>query len=84
MNDTVEEHARQSRAFHERLNDRELDDYLARLTRTLEEADTMYHRFGQLLKHIRATVVHSVRSKHLQGAIEAAERHLKRAELAKS
>jgi hypothetical protein len=84
MNRTVEEHARKSRAFHERHHDRELDDYLASLTRTLEDADTLHHRFGQLLKHIRATVVHSVRSKHLQGAIEAAERHLKRSELAQS
>jgi hypothetical protein len=71
---------RKSRAFHEKFNDHELDDYLSSLTRKLEDADTLYHHFGHLLKHVRATVAHPVRSKHLQGAIETAERCLKRFE----
>jgi hypothetical protein len=79
-----EDIARKSRAFHEKFRDRELDDYLKSLTRRLEDADTLYHHFGHLLKHVRATVAHPVRSTHLQGAIETAERCLKRFEAERS
>ncbi len=80
MRQAVEDIARKSRAFHEKFNDRELDEYLSSLARQLEDADTLYHQFGHLLKHVRATVAHPVRPKHLQGAIEKAERCLKRFE----
>ncbi|HKF73327.1 MAG TPA: hypothetical protein VKB68_16360 [Stellaceae bacterium] len=80
MSHAPDDIARKSRAFHEKFRDRELDDYLRSLTRRLEDADTLYHHFGHLLKHVRATVAHPVRSKHLQGAIETAERCLKRFE----
>jgi hypothetical protein len=72
--------ADKSRAFHEKFRDRELDEYLKSITRKLEDADTLYHHFGHLLKHVRASVAHPVRPKHLQGAIEKAERCLKRFE----
>jgi hypothetical protein len=80
MHQAADDIARKSRAFHEKFNDRELDAYLSSLTCKLEDADTLYHQFGHLLKHVRATVAHPVRSKHLQGAIETAERCLKRFE----
>jgi hypothetical protein len=80
MHQAADDIARKSRAFHEKFNDRELDAYLSSLTRKLEDADMLYHQFGHLLKHVRATVAHPVRSKHLQGAIETAERCLKRFE----
>jgi len=80
MSRAAEDIARKSRAFHEKFRDRELDDYLRSLTRKLEDADTLYHHFGHLLRHVRASVAHPVRPKHLQGAIETAERYLKRFE----
>ena len=80
MSQAAEDITRKSRTFHEKFRDRELDDYLRSLTRRLEDADTLYHHFGHLLKHVRASVAHPVRPKHLQGAIETAERCLKRFE----
>ena len=80
MTDAAEELTRKSRTFHEKFRDRELDEYLRSLTRRLEDADALYHHFGHLLKHVRASVAHPVRPKHLQGAIETAERCLKRFE----
>ena len=80
MSHAPEDIARKSHAFHEKFRDRELDDYLKSLTRRLEDADALYHHFGHLLKHVRASVAHPVRPKHLQGAIETAERCLKRFE----
>ena len=80
MSQAAEDITRQSRAFNEKFRDRELDDYLKSLSRKLEDADTLYHHFGHLLKHVRASVAHPVRPKHLQGAIETAERCLKRFE----
>jgi hypothetical protein len=80
MSRAHEEIARKTRVFQEKFRDRELDEYLKSLTRKLEDADTLYHHFGHLLKHVRASVAHPVRPKHLQGAIETAERCLKRFE----
>jgi hypothetical protein len=80
MTQAAEKLTQKSRTFHEKFRDRELDEYLKSLTRQLEDADTLYHHFGHLLKHVRATVAHPVRPKHLQGAIEKAERCLKRFE----
>jgi hypothetical protein len=80
MSHDHEDIARKSRAFREKFRDRELDAYLESITRRLEDADTLYHHFGHLLKHVRASVAHPVRPKHLQGAIEKAERCLKRFE----
>lgn len=80
MTDAAQELSRKSRAFHEKFRDRELDEYLKAVTQKLEDADALYHHFGHLLKHVRASVAHPVRPKHLQGAIETAERCLKRFE----
>ena len=70
MSHDHEDITRKSRAFREKFRDRELDAHLESLTRRLEDADTLYHHFGHLLKHVRASVAHPVRPKHLQGAIE--------------
>ena len=64
-------------AFHERLNDKELDEYLMSLVAHLERADAMYHHFGYLLMHIRGTVAHQVQPPHLREAIQRANRFLK-------
>ena len=80
MRDIIDDVKGRAHAFHEKFRDRELDDYLQSLTRKLEDADRLYHHFGHLLKHVRASVAHPVRPKHLQGAIETAERCLKRFE----
>lgn len=80
MSQVAEELTRKSRTFHEKFRDRELDEYLRSLARRLEDADALYHHFGHLLKHVRASVAHPVRPKHLQGAIETAERCLRRFE----
>lgn len=80
MKRTIDELQQKSAAFHRKLNDRELDEYLRSLAQTLEEADTMQHHFGYLLKHVRSTVAHPVRPKHLREAIDRAERYLKRFE----
>ena len=84
MSQAAEQLTRKSRAFQEKFRDRELDEHLRSLMRRLEEADTLYHHFGHLLKHVRASVAHPVRPKHLQGAIEKAERCLKRFEAEQS
>ena len=80
MTHAAEKLTQKSRTFHEKFRDRELDEHLKSLTRRLEDADALYHHFGHLLKHVRASVAHPVRPKHLQGAIETAERCLKRFE----
>ena len=80
MSQAAEDLSKKSRVFHEKFRDRELDEYLKAVTRRLEDADTLYHHFDHLLKHVRANVAHPVRPKHLQGAIEKAERCLKRFE----
>ncbi len=66
--------------FHEKFKDQELDEYLLGLVPKLQEAEIMYHQFAYLLMHIRATVAHQVRPKHLQEAIERAEHFIKRYE----
>lgn len=79
-NRTLEELYRKYARFHEKFDDQELDEYLMSLARHLEDADTLYHQFAYLLMHVRATVAHPVRPKHLQEAIHRAERFLARAE----
>lgn len=64
-------------AFHERFNDKELDDYLMSLVGQLERADAMYHHFGYLLMHVRGTVAHQVQPPHLREAIQRAYKFLK-------
>jgi hypothetical protein len=68
--------------FHERYDDKELDEYLMSLVGHLERADAMYHHFGYLLMHVRGTVAHQVRPPHLKEAITRAERFLKSYEAA--
>lgn len=80
MKRDIEELYQKYNAFHEKFNDQELDDYLLSLVKPLEDADRMYHHFSFLLMHIRATIAHQVRPKHLQEAIDRAERFLKRFE----
>ena len=84
MTHAADELTRKSRVFREKFRDRELDEHLRSLAQRLEDADTLYHHFGHLLKHVRANIAHPVRPKHLQGAIEKAERCLKRFEAAQA
>jgi hypothetical protein len=77
MNKTIAELYEKSATFHERINDKELDDYLLSLAGPLEKADAMYHHFGYLLMHIRAAIAYQVRPPHLRDAIQRAERFLK-------
>jgi hypothetical protein len=78
MQKTLEDLYAKSEVFHEKYNDPELDEFLLGLVAKFQDADTMYHHFGYLLMHIRATVAHQVRPKHLQDAVSRAERFLKR------
>ncbi len=78
MRNTLEQLYEKFAEFHEKFNSPELDEYLLSLGRTLEEAETMHHQFAYLLMHIRATVAHQVRPKHLQEAVDRAERFLKK------
>ena len=78
MRRAIDELYEKSIAFHAKFDDPELDEYLARLTRALEDADTLHHQLGHLLKHVRATVAHPVRPRHLNDAIERSERVLSR------
>jgi hypothetical protein len=78
MRRTLEELYQKFSEFHEKFNDPELDEYLLGLGRALEETETMHHQFAYLLMHIRATVAHQVRPKHLQEAVDRAERFLKK------
>jgi len=78
MKRAIDELYEKSVAFHAKFRDPELDEYLASLTRALEDADTLHHQLGYLLKHVRATVAHPVRPRHLKDAIERSERVLSR------
>ncbi|HVM78021.1 MAG TPA: hypothetical protein VMU06_03335 [Stellaceae bacterium] len=78
MKRAIDELYEKSIAFHAKFGDPELDEYLASLTRALEDADTLHHQLGHLLKHVRATVAHPVRPRHLKDAIERSERVLSR------
>jgi hypothetical protein len=64
----------------EGVKDNDLREYMLGLAQKLEDADTMYHHFGYLLMHVRATIAHQVRPPHLQQAIERAQAFLKRYE----
>jgi hypothetical protein len=78
MQRTIEELYEKFAVFHEKHKDPELDDFLLTLAKRFEDADAMYHQLGYLLMHIRATVVYQARPKHLNEAIERAERFLAR------
>ena len=78
MKRVIDELHEKTIAFHAKFADRELDEYLASLTRALEDAETLHHQLGYLLKHVRATVAHPVRPRHLKEAIERSERVLSR------
>ena len=78
MKRAIEELYEKYAACHEKYKDQELDDFLLSLARKLEDADAMYHQLGYLVMHIKATVVYHARPKHLNDAIERAERYLGR------
>jgi hypothetical protein len=77
MREAIEELYKKADAAFERHKDAELRDYMLTLAHKLQEADAMYHHFGYLLMHVRASVAHIVRPKHLQEAIERAQQFLK-------
>ena len=77
MNHTLEELHEKMPEFHDKFKDPELDDFLSKLAGKLQDADNVYHHLGYLFMNVRSTVAHSVRPKHLQHAMERAERSLK-------
>ena len=77
MQETIDELYKKADAVFEKYKDAELRDYLLELAQKLQDADAMYHHFGYLLMHVRASVAHIVRPRHLQEAIERAQQFLK-------
>ena len=78
MKDVIEDLYKKAEEVQVKYNDTELQDYLLNLAQKLQDADAMYHHFGYLLMHVRASVAHVVRPPHLQEAIERAQHFLKR------
>ncbi|MDX2222738.1 MAG: hypothetical protein SFV21_08320 [Rhodospirillaceae bacterium] len=76
MKSVIEDLYKKSAAIHDKYKDPELDELLLGLVQRFQDADAMYHHFGYLLMHIKATVAYPVRPAHLQGAIDRAERFL--------
>lgn len=64
----------------DKYQDAELRDLLIEEAQKLQTLETMYHHFGYLLMHVRATVAYQSRPAHLQQAIERAQQFLKRYE----
>jgi len=77
MKNTIEEVYQKADAVFEKYKDAELRDYLLSVAQKLQDADAMYHHFGYLLMHVRASVAHIVRPRHLQEAIERAQHFFK-------
>jgi hypothetical protein len=78
MKDVIEDLYKKADSVFEKYKDAELRDYLLGLASKIQDADAMYHHFGYLLMHVRASVAHTVRPPHLQEAIERAQQFLKR------
>ena len=78
MKDVIEDLYKKAETVQEKYKDADLRDYLLNLAQKLQDADAMYHHFGYLLMHVRASVAHTVRPPHLQEAIERAQQFLKR------
>ncbi len=78
MKDVIEDLYKKAETVQTKYKDAELSDYLLSLATKLQDADAMYHHFGYLLMHVRASVAHTVRPPHLQEAIERAQQFLKR------
>lgn len=77
MNKQIEQLYETANTVFEKYKDPELRDLLLDQAQKLQAFETMYHHFGYLLMHIRATVAHQSRPSHLQQAIERAQRLLK-------
>jgi len=80
MKDVVEDLYKSAEGVYEKYKDSDLRDFMLGLAPKLQDADAMYHHFGYLLRHVRASVAHQVRPPHLQEAIERAQYFLKRYE----
>ena len=78
MKDVIEDLYKKAETVQEKYKDADLRDYLLNLAQKLQDADAMYHHFGYLLMHVRASVAHTVRPPHLQEALERAQQFLKR------
>ncbi len=78
MKDAIEELYKKAEDVRTKYKDEALHDYLLEVAQKLQDADAMYHHFGYLLMHVRASVAHTVRPPHLQEAIERAQQFLKR------
>jgi hypothetical protein len=78
MKDAIEDLYKKAEEVKSKYKDAELYDYMLSLAQKLQDADVMYHHFGYLLMHVRASIAHQVRPPHLQDAIERAHQLLKR------
>ena len=78
--DVIEDLYKHAETVFEKYKDAELRDFMLGLAPKLQDADSVYHHFGYLLRHVRATVAHTVRPPHLQEAIERAQHFIKRYE----
>ena len=78
MKDVIEDLYKKAEDVQTKYKDTDLHDYLLSLAQKLQDADVMYHHFGYLLMHVRASIAHQVRPPHLQEAIERAHLFLKR------
>ncbi len=77
MTEAIEDVYKKADEVFEKYKDAELRDYMLGLAQKLQDADAMYHHFGYLLMHVRASVAHIVRPRHLQEAIERAQNFFK-------
>lgn len=80
MTSVIEDLYAKANAVFDKHKDAELRDYMLGMAQKLQDADAMYHHFGYLLMHVRASIAHQVRPPHLQEAIERAQQFLKRYE----
>jgi len=78
MTTNAEELQQRAEAAFQKYHDAELRDYMLGLVHPLQMSDAIYHHFGYLLTHVRATVAHQSRPPHLRQAIERAQEVLRR------
>jgi hypothetical protein len=80
MTHQIEDLYTKANEVFDKYQDAELRDFMLGLAQSLQMTDAMYHHFGYLVMHVRATVAHQSRPAHLQEAIERAQQVIKRYE----
>jgi hypothetical protein len=77
MTTNTEELQQRAEAAFLKYQDAELRDYMLGLIQPLQMSNAVYHHFGYLLTHVRATVAYQSRPPHLQQAIERAQQFMR-------